>query len=427
MLSIEDNERLTRTGPGTEMGALYRRFWFPALLSRELPEAGGPPVKVQLLGEKLIAFRGRGGKVGLLEQRCPHRHANLYWGRNEEDGLRCVYHGWKFGLDGQCLDMPAEPEDSTFKDRVRAVAYSTHEAGGIIWAYLGPAANKPPFPELEWTLLPGGWSHASKRLQRCNWFQNVEGELDTAHVQFLHRNLDGSHLRKGLENIFKADNPQYTIAETPVGLLAVAERGLPQGDKYWRITPFMMPSFTLVPSAPDDRQTFTAAVPIDDENMWGFTVTWRYNRPFDEEDWDNAHSGESLHVNVDPETFVPLANMDNDYLMDREVQRTVNYTGIIGVRNQDLPVQEDQDGPLCRRDEEHLGTTDRAIVAARRQLLRAAKDLAAGTEPAQPANAAAYRMRSFAKQAPGSDPWAELFAQAQPASRPAAQHGPATV
>ncbi|MCL2586134.1 MAG: Rieske 2Fe-2S domain-containing protein, partial [Streptosporangiales bacterium] len=394
MLNAADNELLTRTGRGTPMGELFRRFWIPALLESEVPEAGAPPVKVGLLGEKLVAFRGADGQVGLLEARCPHRHANLYWGRNEEDGLRCVYHGWKFGFDGQCLEMPAEPEDSTYSGKVRAVAYPARAAGGIVWAYLGPETQQPPFPDLEWTKLPGDWFQASKRLQRCNWFQNVEGELDTAHVQFLHRNLAPRadvQQNRIQSTLAKAENPQYTIAEEPFGMLAVAERQMPEENaKYWRITPFLMPSFTMVPAQHMDLNTFTAAVPVDDENMWGFTVTWRNDRPFDDADRQNYADGQVLHVQVDPETFIPLANRENNFGLDREMQRTVNFSGIAGIRNQDLPVQEDQDGPVCDRSTEHLGTTDRAIVAARRLVIRAAKELAGGKEPSQPHAAASY-------------------------------------
>lgn len=415
MLSAADNELLTRTGRGTPMGELFRRFWIPALLESEVPDAGGPPVRAGLLGEKLVAFRSPDGTVGLLEARCPHRHASLYWGRNEDGGIRCVYHGWKFAPDGRCLDMPAEPEGSVFKDKVRAVAYPTKVAGGIVWAYLGPADLEPPFPELEWTGLQPGHYHASKRLQRCNWFQNVEGELDTVHVQFLHRNLDGGYERAGLAMVNKA-NPQYTIAETPAGMLAVARRPVVDaGENYWRITPFLLPSFTLVPTRPGDLHTFTAAVPVDDESMWGFTVTWRADRPFDDDDRANYESGTQLHVRVDPRTFIPLANKDNDYLRDLALQRTASFTGITGIRNQDLPVQEDQDGPVCRREEEHLGTSDRAIIAARRLVLRAAKDLAAGTEPPQARQAAAYRVHSLATSAPATASWEDVFASVQPA------------
>lgn len=409
MLSVADNEMLTRTGRGTPMGELFRRFWIPALLSSELPKRGGPAIKVGLLGEKLVAFRNGDGTVGLMEARCPHRHASLYWARNENDGLRCVYHGWKFAPDGQCLDMPAEPPDSTFKNRVRAVAYPTHEAGGIVWAYMGPAEQKPEFPEHDWTLLPDDHYYVTKRHQRCNWFQNVEGELDTAHVQFLHRRLGENHDFAIQRSFDSAEHPEYTIAETPVGMLAVAERGYPDGGAYWRITPFIMPAYTIVPAKPEDRYTFTAAIPIDDENMWGFTVTWTPHRPMTAEELEEDRSGMILHVDVDPLTFVPVANMDNDYLRDFDMMANENFTGVAGVRNQDLPVQEDQDGPICERNSEHLGTTDRAIVAARRLVLRTAKALAAGEEPSQPHQHKAFRQRSFAGDGGPDQPWPELF------------------
>ena len=409
---------LTRTGPGTPMGDLFRRFWIPVMLSSELPEPGGPAVRVHVLGEKLIAYRGRGGQVGLLESRCPHRHANLYWGRNEEDGIRCVYHGWKFDLEGRCVDMPAEPETSRYKERVRAVAYPTREAGDVVWAYMGPADLQPEFPEHEWTLVPGSHRYVTKRHQRCNYFQNVEGELDTAHVQFLHRELRKNHTFTPQKVFDQAGSPRYTIAETPVGLLAIAQRRLPDEASYWRITPFLMPSSTIVPTAPGNRYTFTAAIPIDDRSMWGFTVSWTPDRPLSPEELEQDRSGMRLHVTTHPD-FTPVANMDNDYLRDADAMLTENFTGIMGIRSQDLPVQEDQDGPICQRDSEHLGATDRAIVAARRLMLRAAKALADGHEPAQAANPKAFRQRSFAGEAPETTSWEQLFGSVQPEGMPA--------
>jgi phthalate 4,5-dioxygenase oxygenase subunit len=390
------------------MGEVFRRFWIPALLSSELPKQGGPAVKVALLGEKLIAFRGANGKVGLLESRCPHRHANLYWGRNEEDGLRCVYHGWKFGFDGQCMEMPAEPDDSGYRSRVKAVAYPTHEAGGIIWTYMGPEELQPEFPQHEWTLLPEDHYFVTKRHQRNNFFQSVEGELDTAHVQFLHKELKSDHGFVAQTMLESAGNPEYTIAETPVGLLAVAARPRQDGSNYFRVTPFLMPSSTIVPTAPEGKYTFTAAIPIDDESMWGFTVSWTAQQPMTEEQLEADKSGTRLHVHTDA-NFVPIANMDNDYLRDFEIMANDNFTGITGIRSQDMPVQEDQDGPICQRDSEHLGTTDRAIVAARRLMLRTAKALRSGTEPTQPRQARAFRQRSFAGVGNAGETWADLF------------------
>src|SRR5437016_1578931 len=188
MLSREDNELLTRTGPGTPMGALVRQYWIPVVLSSELV-AGGRVKRVQLLGERLIAFRAKRGRPGLVGEFCPHRLASLYFGRVEDAGMRCVYHGWQFGMDGRCLEMPNEPGGG-FASKIRHVGYPCEEAGGMIWAYLGPASPPPPMPHLEWTLLPDAHSFASKRVQECNWFQAMEGGIDSSHISFLHAPLD---------------------------------------------------------------------------------------------------------------------------------------------------------------------------------------------------------------------------------------------
>jgi phthalate 4,5-dioxygenase oxygenase subunit len=403
MLSVADNEKITRVGPGTPMGEVFRRFWIPALLSSELPERDGPPVKVGLLGEKLVAFRDSSGQVGLLDSRCPHRHANLYWARNEEGGLRCVYHGWKFTVDGTCVDQPAEPAGSHFKDHVCAVAYQTHEAGGIIWAYLGPKDRTPPFPAFDFVGLPEDRYAAHKRLQVCNYLQNVEGEVDTAHLNFLHRAFGPDQPLLPPENLRRK---RYFVAETPFGLACMARSDEGGDQYYWRMTPFMLPSFTVVPSGYDEMKIFTAATPIDDTTMWGFTVLWHPD-PERELAFRNF-------MDVDPVTFVPHANINNDYLRDLDKQRTENWTGMGSIRTQDMAAQEDQDGPICRRDQEHLGVTDRAIVATRRLLLKLADDLAQGIEPAQAQAAEAYRCRSVAVTAPRSVDPTELWKQGQP-------------
>src|SRR5438128_1237609 len=192
MLSAEDNELLTRTGPGTAMGDFFRRFWMPVLRSQELPETDGPPVRVRIMGEDLVAFRDTDGRVGLLDPRCPHRGANLFFGRNEEWGLRCAYHGWKYRVAGRCVDMPTMPPESTFRDRVRAGSYPTREHGEFVWAYLGPAGHEPELPGLEFALVPPAHRFVSKKLQQCNWAQACEGGIDTAHFSFLHMPVSAS-------------------------------------------------------------------------------------------------------------------------------------------------------------------------------------------------------------------------------------------
>ena len=402
MLSVEDNDRITSTGPGTPMGDLFRRFWLPALLSSEIADRDGPAVRFMLLSERLVAFRDSDGRVGILEERCPHRHASLYWGRNEESGLRCVYHGWKFAFDGTCVDQPSEPADSRFKDHVRALSYEVHEAGGIIWTYMGPKDKIPPFPEFEWTLLPEEHYAVHKRLQLCNYLQNLEGELDTAHLNFLHRSWGPGEDFMPPEDLRRK---RFFLSETSFGLLLMARSDAADDQYYWRMTPFHLPSYTIVPSGYGDSNSWTAAVPIDDTHTWGFTASWQ---------WDRPRESREIMMDVDPKTFLPVANMMNDYLRDLDRQQTSNWTGIDGIRLQDMAVQEDQDGPLCRRFEEHLGTTDRGIVGGRRLLLNLADALREGAEPPQAQNARSYRIRSVAIEASRDVDPVELWERGQP-------------
>jgi len=413
MLSIEDNELLTRTGPGTAMGDLFRRFWLPVALSKEVGPTEKGPTKVTVLDEKLIAFRNKDNTVGLVDARCPHRLANLYWGRNEGDGLRCVYHGWKFDKEGNCLDQPAESEETCFKQHVKLKAYPTHEVGGAIWAYMGPADKKPPFPEFEFTLVPSDHVYASKRLQLCNWLQNLEGELDTAHVQQLHQHevVPGSMV---------ALAPRYEIKDTGFGMLMIAKRegkdGTPHAGKInWRMTPYIMPSGTLIPQAPDRPQHLTFAVPIDDVTMMGYTVSWRADRPITGEDMRRFTEDDILHLRVDPETFLPVANIHNDYLIDRKSQATETMTGIPGLRLQDVAVQEDQDGPIAPRHLEKLGSTDLAIVMMRRKLLTTVKGLQSGQEPPQPSDSESFKCRSVFAEVSSDLTWQDVFKSVQPA------------
>ena len=427
MLSVADNQFITQTNPGTPMGELFRRFWLPAILSTQLPQIDCAPVEVRLLGEQLVAFRDTKGKVGILEARCPHRHANLKWARNEECGLRCVYHGWKFDTDGKCLDQPAEPVNSRFKESVRAKSYATHEAGGLIWIFMGPEALRPDFPAFEWTLLPDDHFLATKRFQYCNFLQNLEGEIDTAHVNFLHHNLDTpgdpTVPQEILPPRFDGEGlmpppflarKQFDLAETDFGFVAMARSEFPNDELYWRMTPYFVPSFTIIPSRYEDSNTWTAIVPVDDQNCVGFTVTWHHARPLNEHEILAVTSGAGVHVLVDPDTFIPLANKTNDYLINRDLQETSSFTGIYGVRGEDLPVQEDQDGAICQRHEEHLGVTDRAIVGMRRMLIGLARDLQKGIEPPHAYRPKAYRARSVSIIAPSSvDPF-DLYLEGQP-------------
>ncbi|MBV9582093.1 MAG: Rieske 2Fe-2S domain-containing protein [Chloroflexi bacterium] len=398
MLSSKDNEYVTHVGPGTPMGNLFRRYWLPALLSEELPEPDCAPIRLKLLGEELVAFRTTSGRPAVLDTWCPHRNANLFWGRNEQEGLRCVYHGWKFDADGNCLDMPNEPPRSKFAEKIKQPAYRAVEKAGVIWVYMGPPELQPQLPELEWTLVPDANRNVSKRMQACNWLQNLEGEVDSSHANFLHAQLGPD--RRPIRNDERDEDlhPIFSILETDYGLAICAQREAGPDTYYWRVTPFMLPAYTIIPGRYSDAYTFTGAVPCDDTSMIGITVTWSAEHPVPQRPF----------VEVDPNYF-PLQNKGNDYQIDREAQKTMSYTGIKNIRVQDMAVQEDQRGPLSDRSREHLGSSDTGVIATRRRLMRQAEALAEGTEPLQPSTPAAYRLHSMAVVADRSIPWEDLI------------------
>src|SRR5579864_4144457 len=214
MLKQAENELITRVGPGTPMGNFMREYWVPAMLSSEVPTPDADPVRILLLGEKLVAFRDTTGKVGLLANHCPHRGASLFFGRNEESGIRCVYHGWKFAADGTCVDMPNEPAESDFKHKVTATAYPTQEAGGVVWVYMGPAEKRPRLPRPEWTLVPPEQRIVTRYIQENNWVQGLEGGIDSSHVSFLHSTVS-SHkgdFTGSSTNLFALDKaPEFRV------------------------------------------------------------------------------------------------------------------------------------------------------------------------------------------------------------------------
>lgn len=402
MLSREDNEQLTRTGPGTPMGELFRRHWLPFMLADELA-ADAPPRRVKLLGECLVAFRDSAGRPGLLGEHCPHRRASLYYGRNEAGGLRCVYHGWKFDVAGRCLEMPSEPAGSNFRNKVSAQAYPVLERAGLLWAYLGPAEKRAELPDLEWLGVPGAQRHASRWIQDCNYAQALEGEIDEAHVSFLHRQpgrgeaADAGGVAKTAltGGYFQEDTaPRYTVHETPYGLACGARRSVADGQYLWRVNLFLMPCFTLIPPSDDPGvRLFRAWVPADDEHTNVICVTWRPDGPVSERDLALWRTGAAAHRRLEPGTTRPAERADNDYLIDREAQRTRSFTGIAGIRAQDAMVTESA-GAIVDRSREHLGTSDKAVIAFRRRLLAAARALGHGIEPQTPYDPDCYRVRA---------------------------------
>ena len=422
MLTASDNALLTSCGKGSPMGELLRRFWHPALLSSELPEPDGPPRKVRLLGEDLLAFRDTDGRVGIVEPHCPHRGANLYFGRNEACGLRCVYHGWKFDVDGRCVDLPTSPPDSGYKDTIRLLAYPVREWAGLVWVYMGPRETMPELPQLELGLVPADHRYVSKKWQDCNWVQSLEGALDNAHFSFLHRVLEkdesrkldilrstaaigaGDALQDRIRWVTDDPRPRFTILAHDTGLAIGASRRTDSADRYWRISQFLMPNHALVPVAfPGDVYHGQCWVPVDDTTCWIYTYSWLPDRPFSAAERERYGRGLSLHAEVD-EHFVPVRNLRNEYRLDRQAQKTSSYTGISGVSEQDAAIQDSQ-GAIQDRTREHLAPTDIGIVEFRKMLLANARALQHGTAPPAAAAARRYAVRAGGWVAP---PQAEL-------------------
>jgi phthalate 4,5-dioxygenase oxygenase subunit len=401
MLRTEDNESITRVGPGTPMGALLRQYWVPAMLSSELARPDCPPVRVLLLGEKLIGFRDSAGRVGLLANLCPHRGASLFYGRNEECGLRCVYHGWKFDVDGRCIDMPSEPADSNFKDKIRAKAFPCVERGGLVWAYLGPREEPPSLPDLEATQLPDGEYNAIAYQQNCNWLQGMEGDIDTAHIGFLHFGSDqADDYMPGTFKYYalKDRAPRYAVLDTPYGAMYGAYRPAGPGQYYWRIAQFLFPFWTMPPTGLlGGHMVGRAWVPMDDEHMMMFMVVPAVSA---EQRARLGSQGPKLPELLPNATgwlgrFRAVACEDNDYLMDRDAQeRDEEYSGITGIHLQDQAITESM-GPIFDRSQEHLGSSDAMVIRVRRLLLTAARALGAdGTVPPGVDSPEAYHQRS---------------------------------
>jgi phthalate 4,5-dioxygenase len=405
VLSHEENELLTRTDAGQPAGEYFRRFWLPALLPAEVPTPDCAPVRLRLLGEDLIAFRDTNGRVGILDEACPHRRASLFWGRNEECGLRCVYHGWKFDADGICVDMPNEPREYRFDNKVRTTAYPTREYGGFIWVYMGPRDRPPELPKLEFARVPDGHRYVSKRMQETNYLQAVEGGIDSSHSNFLHASLEAFRLTDSyVEKVKKSNNlrakyhlldkaPWFTVKKTDYGLVIAVRRNAEENRYYWRLTQFLVPSYTIIPYQSGHSIHGHCWVPRDNETCWVWTVSWNPDAPLSKEDWEMIRDETFVHARVDPATFKPVRNKANQYLIDRDQQRTANMTGIHGFASQDQAIQESM-GPVVDRTRERLGTSDTAIIAMRRLMLEEIRGLAQSREPFAATHGDVYWVRS---------------------------------
>jgi phthalate 4,5-dioxygenase len=386
MLSVEDNDILTQTGPGTPMGELMREYWVPIALSSEFPVAGGDQVRILVLSERLIAFRSPDGQMGLIREACPHRGASLFYGRNEPDGIRCVYHGWKFGTDGGCIDMPSEPANSNFKRKIRATTYPVQERIGIVWAYLGSRETPPPMPNFEAFDVHADDEPdemiASAVMRDCNWLQGMEGDLDTSHFGFLHVGHaqtsdapDGTFLQYAI-----ADRaPRYKIVERDFGATYGAYRQADDPDHlYWRIAHFLFPFYAMIPTgALGQKVGVRAWVPMDDEHMMMFNIgADTAYRPDPEQEvgmW--VFEDDRLLPNTTDwyGRFRLEKHQGNDYLIDRDLQRSGrSFTGIPSIHTEDQAITESM-GPIYDRTKEHLGTSDVMVIRMRRLLIAAAR------------------------------------------------------
>ena len=405
MLKQDVNELLTRTGPGTEMGDLFRRYWIPALLAEELPEDGCPPVRVKLLSERMVAVRDSGGRYGLLDEFCAHRGASLWFGNNEQGGLRCAYHGWKYDVTGACLDVPSEPENSSFCKKVKLTAYPLVKIGDVLWTYMGEQADQPPLPEFEWCLVPPEQTYTSKRWQESNWLQALEGGIDSSHVSWLHSaGLRNDPLFKGSKgNDYNLNDmrPFFEVVDADGGLFVGVRRNAEEGRYYWRITPWVMPAFTLVPPRGDHPVHGHFWVPIDDENCWVFTFDYLPARALTAAERQAMKEGHGVHNEYVPGTYRPLANKDNDYLMNREKQKAGEwYSGVEGIAIQDSSLQESM-GPIVDRTKERLVPADSGIIKARRKLLTSALALREDGRVPPGVDPAHHRVRSASIVLPG--------------------------
>jgi phenylpropionate dioxygenase-like ring-hydroxylating dioxygenase large terminal subunit len=396
----EENELLTQVDPGTPMGEMIRQYWIPAIRSDEISEADSAPLRIRLLSENLIAFRVTSGKVGVIQPVCAHRGASLFFGRNEQEGLRCVYHGWKFDVTGQCVDMPGElPENQGYKDRVRAKTYPTAERGGIVWVYMGPRETPPPLPDIEPNMRAGS---INVQMMDCNWIQAIENNMDTVHIGFLHfgavdpdASADWVDRRHGFRYMLEDRAPRFVVKESGDGAWYAAYRDAEADSYYYRMMMYHFPFFTQSPAANIERScAYVMLVPLDNTHTmqwWLSTDSSRQSRPENE-------------MAMLPSTtewlgrFRPAVRMEDDMQIDRELQRNdttwAGYTGIEKIPDQDRGITESQGG-VQDRTIEHLAGSDAMIIQVRGMLLKAVKAFRDhGTTPPGVDEPELYRQRS---------------------------------
>ncbi len=412
MLSPEDNELITRVGPGTPMGQLMRQYWLPFLTSSDLV-SDGQPYRVRLLGEDLVAYRDSNGDVGLVDHACPHRGAPMVFARNEAGGIRCVYHGWKFGLNGACEEMPAEPSDTPMKKRVRIKAYPVRERNGVLWAYMGEGPGEPPpLPEVEWNMVPESHSLVTLRVQECNWLQALEGEVDSAHAAILH-GRKGSTIAEWRQG--QDLTPTFEVQMHEAGISVAARRKDGSENNYIRVNQFLMPFWTLVPPQKQYPELSGHAwVPIDDHHTLALMFSYTPDQPFYEKSrklFKEGHKGRETghHSNAAYEQkplTTPYANYWSRF--NRSNAYAYSYeSGMPGLWLEDAAAQSGV-APIYDRSREHLGTSDTGIARVRRLLLDSARKLLQGQKAPGSDLPGSYMVRAISITVPAGGDWTQL-------------------
>ncbi len=389
MTTAAEGRELTQVGPGTVRGKLMRHYWIPAAQSSELVRDGAP-IRLMLLGEKLIAFRDTEGRVGVMDHRCPHRCASLFLGRNEQGGIRCIYHGWKYDVAGNCIDMASVPPHQDFKHKVKAKAYPAVERAGVVWVYMGARAEAPPLPGFEVMDLPDDEVSVTFIQRDCNYLQALEGEIDTAHFGYLHAgHVDPDDVAED-EPVYHTVShraPEYHIADTPWGTQYAAYRPAGSDSIYWRFANFLFPFWVQVPAGEFASHVHARGwVPLDDGHTMFCFLRWKRGISAQTQPQPTFKDGKPIGGTGRGNKFLPnttdwlgrwrlAANESNDWGMDRAAQQSNEiYSGIDGVHLQDQAITESM-GPITDHAFEHLAPSDQMITRTRRRLLMAARAL----------------------------------------------------
>ena len=416
MVTREENDLLCRVEGDAPMGGIMRRHWLPACLSEEVAHADGPPVRTRMLGEDLVVFRDSKGRLGVLGEYCTHRQASLAFGRNEECGLRCLYHGWKFDVEGNVMDMACEPEGGRLMPNRKQKSYPARESGGFVWTYMGPGETMREFEPPNWAPSPTTRISIVKMHTACNWAQVLEGSIDSAHSSSLHSTnmpsmeVDSAKARGEIWPRPSTDKaPRMQFQSTSFGFRYAAIRKPIQNASthdYVRVTLFVAPFTVIIP--PNDQYRLAQMLfPIDDENTMFYWVAWHETKGIDQDSWRKFCAAE-IGVDLD-KNYRKIRTLGNRFLQDRDAMARGDFTGIKGIPAQDMAMWESM-GRIVDRSQDNLGASDIAVIQFRRQMIAAAKTFrdggpAIGTvEPVVPR----VKLSSFEGIVPKSTDWRTL-------------------